>query len=125
MGDKISSEQTFSTKAGELKISCLTKPTSSLDFSIALAIKGFKAFVLITLLCETSSKGFSIFSSNLNSGKRLKNSFYFPLSLTSENKNKKQKDIIAESKGNKFEHSHRRMRVPFTLPPRQRRQRRA
>jgi hypothetical protein len=31
---------------------------------------------------------------------------HFPLSLTSENKNKKQKDIIAESKGNNFEHSH-------------------
>jgi hypothetical protein len=50
---------------------------------------------------------------------------YFPLSLTSENKNKKQKDIIAESKGNNFEHSHTRMRVPFTLPPQQRRQKRA
>jgi hypothetical protein len=61
MGDKISSEQTFSTKAGELKISCLTKPASpSLDFSIALAITGFKAFILITLLCEISSKDFSI-----------------------------------------------------------------
>jgi hypothetical protein len=29
----------------------------------------------------------------------------FLLSLTSENKNKKQKDIIAESKRNNFEHS--------------------
>jgi hypothetical protein len=37
MGDKISSEQTFSTKAGEIKTSCLTKLASpSLDFSIAL-----------------------------------------------------------------------------------------
>jgi hypothetical protein len=62
MGDKISSEQTFSTKAGELKISCLTKLASpSLDFSIALAITMFKAFILITLLaCKLSSKGFSI-----------------------------------------------------------------
>jgi hypothetical protein len=33
----------------------------------------------------------------------------FPLSLTSENKNKKQKDIITESKGNNFEHPHTRM----------------
>jgi hypothetical protein len=74
-GDKISSEQTFSTKDGELKISCLTKPASpSLDFYIALAITVFKVFILITLLCEINSKGFSIFSSNLNSGKRLKNS---------------------------------------------------
>jgi hypothetical protein len=77
MGDKILSEQTFSTKAGGLKISYLTKLASpSLDFFITLAITGFKAFVLITLLCEISSKGFSIFSSNLNSGKRLKNSHY-------------------------------------------------
>jgi hypothetical protein len=51
MGDKISSEQTFSTKAGELKISCLTKLASpSLNFSIALAITGLKAFVLIILV---------------------------------------------------------------------------
>jgi hypothetical protein len=50
----------------------------------------------------------------------------FLLSLSSENKNKKQKVIIVESKGNYFEHSHTRMRVPFTLPPpRQRRQKRA
>jgi hypothetical protein len=41
-----------------------------------------------------------------------------------KNKNKKQKNIIAESKGNNSEHSHRRMRVPFTLPPRQRCQKR-
>jgi hypothetical protein len=53
MGDKISSEQIFSTKVGELKISCLTKPTyPSLDFSIALAITVFKEFIQITLLCE-------------------------------------------------------------------------
>jgi hypothetical protein len=31
MEDKILSEQTFSTKAGELKISCLTKPASPSD----------------------------------------------------------------------------------------------
>jgi hypothetical protein len=42
-----------------------------------------------------------------------------------KNKNKKQKDIIAESKGNNSEHLHRRMPVPFTLPPRFRRQNRA
>jgi hypothetical protein len=78
MGDKISSEQTFSTKAGELKISCLTKSASpSLDFSIALATTVFKAFILITLLaCELSSKGFSN-TSILNSGKKTKELFTF------------------------------------------------
>jgi hypothetical protein len=44
MGDKISLEQTFSTKAGELKISCLIKPAfPSLDFSIALAKNGVQS----------------------------------------------------------------------------------
>jgi hypothetical protein len=55
MGDKISSEQIFSTKAEELKISFLSKPASpSLDFYIALAILLFKEFIQLTLLlaCE-------------------------------------------------------------------------
>jgi hypothetical protein len=53
MGDKISSEQTFPTKAGKLKISCLAKPASpSLDLYIALAITVFIEFIQITLLCE-------------------------------------------------------------------------
>jgi hypothetical protein len=46
--------------------------------------------------------------------KKDQRTLYFPLSLISKNKNKKQKDIIAESKGNNSKHSHRRMRVPFT-----------
>jgi hypothetical protein len=37
--------------------------------------------------------------------KKYYRTLYFPLSLTSENKIKKQKDVIAESKGNNFEHS--------------------
>jgi hypothetical protein len=53
MGDKISSEQTFSTTAGELKISCLTKSASpSLDFSIALAITVFKASIYYILKAQ-------------------------------------------------------------------------
>jgi hypothetical protein len=37
----------------------------------------FKAFMLTKLLaCELSSNGFLIFSSNLNSEKRLKNSLF-------------------------------------------------
>jgi hypothetical protein len=82
MGDKISSEQTFSTKARKQKISCLTRLASpSLDFFIALAITVFKAFILTTLLaCKLSSKGFSIFSSNTsypNVGKNTKELFVF------------------------------------------------
>jgi hypothetical protein len=90
MGDKISSEKTFSTKAGELKISCLSKLASpSLDLSIALAITVFKEFIQIHCYANKAPKVFQTLQ--VLPQERYYKTLYFPLSLTSENKIRNKK----------------------------------